>query len=489
MPKAMTSESQTGAPLSTAALTDEELGAMVWHEVSGAGRVIARGRIVALPVVFLLILGLVLLDATPWRLWVFLTVTSVVVVALVRDFFWLEHRPLTSRMIPYVLAPIIVLHTVIILITGGVESPFLVLYVVVGMVPAMTIGRLKPFLAMASVPIALLWLFSVGAVTGLLPNLTPDLFGPQRGFGQNAAYVFTQATVFTVATLIGGVVILTVRAAVERTARSAAVMRHELVRTMHERNSDLLSLSSELAHELKNPLASIQGLSTLVERKLPADSKEREQMKVLIGEVKRMGTTLDEFLNFSRPVVGLSARQVHPAAVMAEVIQLHEGIARQRDVTLSFDGGTVEPIVCDRRKVKQVLINLLQNALEATPRGGEIDVSIEPSAGDGACFIVQDTGPGIADDVRARLFKPGATTKAEGSGLGLTIARAIAEQHGGTLTLESGEAAGCRAELTLLARPAEPALNGGSASESPGASAAGSSAAVGVTGALAKERS
>ncbi|RLB62405.1 MAG: hypothetical protein DRI90_09165, partial [Deltaproteobacteria bacterium] len=300
MPKVMTSESQTGAPLSTAALTDEELAAMVWHEVSGTGRVIARARVVALLIVFVVIGGLLLLDSTPWRLWVFVGITSLVAVVLVRDFFWLKDRPLTAQMIPYVLTPVVVLHTVIILTTGGAESPFLVLYVVVGMVPAMTIGRLKPFLILASIPIALLWLLSIGAVTGLLPNLTPDLFGPQRGFGQNAVYVLTQATVFTVATLIGGVVILTVRAAVERTARSAAVMRHELVRTMHERNSDLLSLSSELAHELKNPLASIQGLSTLVERKLPADSKEREQMQVLIGEVKRMGSTLDEFLNFSR---------------------------------------------------------------------------------------------------------------------------------------------------------------------------------------------
>ena len=489
MPKAMNAESQIGAPLSTAALTDEELSAMVWHEVSGTGRVIARARIVALLVVSVVMLALLLLDASRWRHWVFASVTGLVAVVLVRDFFWFKNRALTPRLIPYVLAPVVILHTVIIFITGGADSPFLVLYLVVGMVPAMTIGRLKPFLAMASVPMALLWLFSVGAVTGLLPNLTPDLFGPQRGFGTNAPYTYTQAVVFTAATLIGGAVILTVRAAVERTARSAAVMRHELVSTMHERNRELLSLSSELAHELKNPLASIQGLSTLVERKLAPDSKEREQMQVLIGEVKRMGATLDEFLNFSRPVAGLSARQVQPAAVMAEVIGVHEGIAHQRDVTLSFDGGAVEPILCDRRKVKQVLVNLVQNALEATPRGGAISVTIEPGPTEGVRFVIADTGPGIADEIRSRLFKPGATTKTDGSGLGLTIARAIAEQHGGTLTLDRREAGGCRAELTLPARPAEPPLNEQGVSESHEPASAGSSAAAAASPALDEEPS
>jgi signal transduction histidine kinase len=228
-------------------------------------------------------------------------------------------------------------------------------------------------------------------------------------------------------------------------------MRHELVETMRERNRELLSLSGELAHELKNPLASIQGLSALVERRLPAGSKDKEQMSVLVGEVKRMGAILDEFLNFSRPATGLSTRLVRPADLVLEVVQLHEGLARQRRIGLGRELRETGTVRCDPRKVKQVLVNLVQNALDATPAGGRVTLRTEPAAPDRVLLVVEDTGPGLAPEVRRRLFQPGITTKSGGSGLGLTIARAIAEQHGGTLALEERPAGGCRATLTLPA--------------------------------------
>jgi signal transduction histidine kinase len=127
-------------------------------------------------------------------------------------------------------------------------------------------------------------------------------------------------------------------------------------------------------------------------------------------------------------------------------------------VNLEVDPGDALPITCDPRKVKQVLVNLLQNALDATPRGGRVMASTSHDASGAARFVIDDSGPGLTDEVRGRLFTPGATTKAAGSGLGLVIARAIAEQHGGTLTLSDRPEGGCRAELCLPKwPPAEPA--------------------------------
>jgi signal transduction histidine kinase len=107
---------------------------------------------------------------------------------------------------------------------------------------------------------------------------------------------------------------------------------------------------------------------------------------------------------------------------------------------------------CDPNKVKQVLINLVQNALDASPEGGELQVSVESGADD-VVLVVEDEGPGI-DGELGDVFQPGITSKSGGSGIGLTIARALARQHGGELTLARRDGKGIRAELRLPKKPA-----------------------------------
>jgi two-component system, NtrC family, sensor histidine kinase HydH len=453
IPKEVLAERDAPPPPSAASPADDELAAMIWRELGGAGRYIGRFRIVALLVITLGLTPFLIWERSAWRLWIFGSTMAVIGALFLRDFFWLRERSLPQRFIPYLIVPVVVLHTAVIVVTGGVESPFFVLYVVIAAIPGMTYGRFKPALALALLPLSLVWLLSVGTAAGLLPSLLPTFLGGGFGPPPSQIFIYTQAAVFTAASLIGGGIILVIRAAVERTARTAVTIRHELVETMRERNRELLSLSGELAHELKNPLASIQGLSALVERKLPAGSKEKEQMGVLVGEVKRMGATLDEFLNFSRPATGLSTRPLRPAELLAEVAQLHEGLAQQRRIALVRAPGDCAEVRGDARKVKQVLVNLVQNALDATPRGGRITLRTEAGPADSALLVVEDTGPGLAPEVRKRLFQPGATTKTGGSGLGLTIARAIAEQHGGSLVLADRPGGGCRATLTLPTHP------------------------------------
>jgi signal transduction histidine kinase len=438
-----------------ARLRDEQIAALVWREIEGTSRLVARARVVVTTVVVAFIFAILAWEPPPWRLWPILLVVALVAAVVVRDFFWLRRAAVTPQHLHYLLTPVIILQTVIILLTGGAESPFLVLYVAMGMAPAVVLGRLRPYLLWAAAPLGLLWFFSIGAATGFLPDLSPAPLASATNYAANHLYTYTQATVFTGASLVGGAVILTVRRAVENSVRRVADTRSELMDSMRERNRELMALSGELAHELKNPLASIQGLSTLIDRRLPAGSKEKEHMAVLIAEVKRMGATLDEFLNFSRPVLGLAARAIEPRRLLAEVVLLHEGLARQRGVRLTLGGGDEagDRIVCDPRKVKQVLVNLVQNALDASPVAGAVLTHVERGEGGRVSFVIEDDGPGIAAEVRARLFQPGATTKDDGSGLGLTIARAIAEQHGGSLCLDDRPDGGCRAILTLPPRP------------------------------------
>lgn len=162
-----------------------------------------------------------------------------------------------------------------------------------------------------------------------------------------------------------------------------------------------------------------------------------------------MGQILDEFLNFSRPAEGLATSAFPVQRLVTDVCRLYEDDAAQRDVRLRAEVDSTATIVADPRKLKQVLVNLVQNALEASPVGGSVVVRGLDQANT-VVFEVQDEGPGLAPELDGRLFTVGATTKAAGTGLGLVIARGIAEQHGGRLDLSNRtDGAGCIARLVV----------------------------------------
>jgi signal transduction histidine kinase len=184
-----------------------------------------------------------------------------------------------------------------------------------------------------------------------------------------------------------------------------------------------------------------------------------ERLTVLRREVDRMQAVLDEFLAYSRPLVPLDPEDVDVTALAREVVELHEGMAEERGVRLEVVG---EPAGqrCDPRKVRAVLINLVQNAIEASPRGEVVRVELARDAGGGLTMHVLDRGLGIDPAIAGRLFTVGATTKAKGNGLGLALARGLARQHGGELVLERREGGGAAAIVTL---PAEPTALGAAA--------------------------
>ncbi|MCA9545358.1 MAG: HAMP domain-containing histidine kinase, partial [Myxococcales bacterium] len=180
-------------------------------------------------------------------------------------------------------------------------------------------------------------------------------------------------------------------------------------------------------------------------------SREAEQMGVLMGEVKRLGGILDEFLNLSRPADGLNASAQDPAALVQDVARLYAATSRERAVDLQVDCAPCGAVRCDPRKVRQVLINLVENALQHSPAGGTVVLALAERAG-AAVFTVRDLGPGPSAQAAERAFEAGFTTRPEGTGLGLTVARAIAHQHGGELRLTAA-APGALATLTLPLEP------------------------------------
>jgi signal transduction histidine kinase len=253
------------------------------------------------------------------------------------------------------------------------------------------------------------------------------------------------------AVLIALVLLMTVtgrrlREGFEALLRRVAEARSDALEAHAEQARALTAFSGEIAHELKNPLSSIKGLAALMAPEQAG--KNAERLAVLRREVDRMQTILAEFLDFSRPIGPLARESVDLAELCRSVVALHEGQLRANALGAHVEAAAQVSAPCDSRKVKQALINLLQNAIEASPRGSELRIELVDADG---CARVRlcDRGAGLDASISAHAFDPGATTKPQGSGLGLTVARALARQHGGELTLSNRDGGGCVAELSL----------------------------------------
>jgi signal transduction histidine kinase len=205
-------------------------------------------------------------------------------------------------------------------------------------------------------------------------------------------------------------------------------------------------MTTKLAHELKNPLAAIKSL-VQVEAKHATDDKSRRRLDVVLTEVERMSTLLREYLDVARPVVEASVAVVQLDELMSDVSALVTGRAEAAGVALAVagQGGVLH---ADGRLLKEALVNVVCNAIEATPRGGQ--VTVDYHYGDrGASIVVRDTGRGMTKETAARVGTPFFTTRENGTGLGVVIAKTAIAQHGGTLEYQSTPGVGTVARIAL----------------------------------------
>jgi PAS domain S-box-containing protein len=204
-----------------------------------------------------------------------------------------------------------------------------------------------------------------------------------------------------------------------------------------ERLASLGTMAAGLAHEIRNPLNAAHLQLTLLQRRMsrtPPDLEASRAAAELVGsEMKRLAALVQEFLQFARPQP-LRLSNANLRATAEEIVALVEPEASTAGVELSFTPGQAIVSVYDEERVKQVLLNLLRNALEAAGRGGHVRVSVGVHD-EAACLEVADTGPGIPAD--APVFEPFFTTKVGGTGLGLAIVHRIVTDHGGRITYTS----------------------------------------------------
>ena len=218
-----------------------------------------------------------------------------------------------------------------------------------------------------------------------------------------------------------------------------------------ERLRAVRALAASVAHEIRNPLSAIQSSIGLLRRDLPLGAEDRQLVDIVIAEAERIGRIVTHFLDFAR-ARPLAPEPVDVGALLRAVATLaeHDERAAARALTVEVAPDLPE-IECDPGQVKQVVWNLLANALDAAR--ARVALRAAPAASGGVEVRVEDDGPGIPPEVLARAGEPFLTRKATGTGLGLAISRRIVEAHGGALRLLSVPGAGSTAAFVLPARP------------------------------------
>jgi two-component system sensor histidine kinase PilS (NtrC family) len=217
---------------------------------------------------------------------------------------------------------------------------------------------------------------------------------------------------------------------------------------LKEKWAALGELSSNIAHEIRNPLASLKGsIEMLKEDAIPRNQKQR-LMEIALKEMERLNRIITDFLTYSRPTPS-EFRRCELHNILDETLELLKHVEQYRgniSICKKYTG-TLEADV-DPQKMRQVFWNLGLNAIEAMPQGGDLIVSTR-STDATAEIMFQDSGIGIGDHDVGRIFYPFFTTKENGTGLGLAIAYRIIEEHAGSINVKSNSGFGTTFEVIL----------------------------------------
>jgi signal transduction histidine kinase len=228
---------------------------------------------------------------------------------------------------------------------------------------------------------------------------------------------------------------------------------HRLV-ARASRLSAVGTLAAGVAHEIRNPMVAVQTFLQLLPERLHDDEFVNAFRRLSLGELGRIGRLIEELLHLTRsPVHAPEPCAVRP--LVEDVLTLLDPQARRAGVRFRIADEGVPPVAADTGRLKQVFMNLLLNAVQASPPGGTVAVTVRSGElidGRSGCRVeVQDDGPGIPPERRDDIFTPFFTTKDAGSGLGLAVAHQVVTEHGGEITFTSDGETGTTFVVTLPA--------------------------------------
>lgn len=264
--------------------------------------------------------------------------------------------------------------------------------------------------------------------TAITITVLPYVFGSQSSEHNFAGELVEIVFYFALALLIG--------ALVDREWR--ARRRQQETQLQLERSQKLSlvgQVAAGVAHELKNPLASIKGAVEIISDDNTTDNERGEFKEILFREIKRMDGTVTEFLEFARPKPTRMEKIDLSQLVQSSLRQL-EAQAAKESIRISEEVESGALIEGDREKLHQLILNIVLNAIQASSAGGTIEVGLRSRVQE-VELRFHDNGQGISAGDLERVFEPFYTTRASGSGLGLAIVKSIIDAHGGTIEIQS----------------------------------------------------
>ena len=237
------------------------------------------------------------------------------------------------------------------------------------------------------------------------------------------------------------------------TPASTADLQIRLVRAS-ELNSHLREMNlaaAGLAHETRNPLNIIRGMAQMISKQTGTPPEIREKSRAIVDETDKVTAQLNEFINYSRPREVRRSKIALNSAVNEVVRTLTHDIEEKKLHVAT--GGEPIAIEADDQLLRQVLFNLLLNAIQAVDTGGQIQIQARHVSAAEASLEIRDDGPGVPPERRQEIFKPYFTTNQKGTGLGLAVVQQIVLAHGWEIECLANEPKGAVFRITHLKLP------------------------------------
>lgn len=207
-------------------------------------------------------------------------------------------------------------------------------------------------------------------------------------------------------------------------------------------------LAAGIAHEIRNPLTSLKGFTQIL-KEHTTEKNQLGYLEIMLGELNRIEQIVNEFMLLSKPHDSLNIKETNIQTLIQSVIKFLTPETALHNVKINSDFRSEIIASCDENQIKQVLLNLLQNAFDASPEKSEIVILLEVLNRDYFQITIKDYGYGISEERQKNLFEPFFTTKEKGTGLGLMTCKRIIELHHGKISISSKENMGTIVEIML----------------------------------------